>query len=494
MAIRSQYLVAILDYDYNGKNFYLITEPYQHLAPLETVLLEYPKLALEEKRGLSLQVLQALIDYHSAKKIYGTLNLSAIRVDSRQGTIKLIPGVFQAQLLQRHLPSLEVVEESVFLAPEFIHYQKLGPAADQYGLGVLLYFLYTAHWPYTYTSTIQELKSEWRHFPPLPESLNPEMPKMVSQVIVRCLALAPQQRFANLNELKSVWEGYMEMPPAKPGEDRAILADIEKEEVKIQTMRKRKTKKWIRYILIGGALIAVVSMGLHWLLDTVPEVQVPNVTRQPLEAGQKTLRQAKLVPQILAYRPDPDLPSGYIIDTTPPPGRRVRQYRVIKLMISKGQEGLHVMDFRGKTVEDAKNITGESAVISIMDSQFSEEFPAGTIIAQNPAPDAEIQQKGTIGVVVSKGFPLSVTVQEVPGGPADKRRVIIETQVARSWPTQQMVVAYTVNEEKTELLKETLLPAVHKLADVAVTPGGVLEISMNGFPVLQQEIPSDTPQ
>jgi serine/threonine protein kinase len=83
------------------------------------------------------------------------------------------------------------------MAPEQIEGGAVGPAADVYALGVLLFELLTGKRPFARLTPAARLLRP----PPLPSTLVPGLARGWDQVVLRCLARRPEDRFPGLGDL-----------------------------------------------------------------------------------------------------------------------------------------------------------------------------------------------------------------------------------------------------------------------------------------------------
>src|SRR5262245_18742122 len=90
-----------------------------------------------------------------------------------------------------------------YTAPEQAqgHTREVGPAADVYALGAILYALLTARPPFQGTSLVEILDQVRFHEPEPPTRLRPEIPADLEAVCLMCLAKDPARRYASAEAL-----------------------------------------------------------------------------------------------------------------------------------------------------------------------------------------------------------------------------------------------------------------------------------------------------
>jgi len=87
-----------------------------------------------------------------------------------------------------------------YMSPEQIIGDSLGPPSDIYSLGVMMYELATGRLPFA------GMKGDvgYHHVhtaPPPPRKFRSDLPEALEEIIMKCLAKEPQQRFASMEEL-----------------------------------------------------------------------------------------------------------------------------------------------------------------------------------------------------------------------------------------------------------------------------------------------------
>lgn len=123
-----------------------------------------------------------------------------------------------------------------YMAPEQVRGEEVGPAADIYALGIVLYEMVTGTLPFAGDSAIDVARRRLSEEAPSPRSVVPELDERWEKVILRCLAREPRRRFARAEEVGATLAGW------------APIEEIETFEI---TARARHTLPVERDALIG---------------------------------------------------------------------------------------------------------------------------------------------------------------------------------------------------------------------------------------------------
>jgi eukaryotic-like serine/threonine-protein kinase len=93
-----------------------------------------------------------------------------------------------------------------YISPEQIRGTRSDPRSDQFGLGVLLYFLATGQRPFGNPTSVRGLRRRLYRDPAPPRAIRPDCPPWLQEVILRCLEVAPENRFDTAAQLSFALE------------------------------------------------------------------------------------------------------------------------------------------------------------------------------------------------------------------------------------------------------------------------------------------------
>lgn len=111
-----------------------------------------------------------------------------------------------------------------YLSPEQIKGAAADERSDIYALGVILYELYTSVLPFQGKRPIAIMMQHVNAPPTPPDLVNPTISPALTQVILRCLAKNPQERFANVAALVVALANALHVAPPDDLQRSALLA------------------------------------------------------------------------------------------------------------------------------------------------------------------------------------------------------------------------------------------------------------------------------
>jgi serine/threonine-protein kinase len=163
---------------------------------LKTRLARGP-LSLESAVHIGVQLADALGQVHALGIVHRDLkpeNLILIPRDGRDDTVKLIDfGVAQIG----GEGARAAIGTAAYMAPEQASGGSVDRRADVYSLGVLLFEMVTGRHPFPSATDSEYVLRHAEDKPPRPSKLASKCPPALDDVILRCLAKKPEQRFSD---------------------------------------------------------------------------------------------------------------------------------------------------------------------------------------------------------------------------------------------------------------------------------------------------------
>ena len=146
----------------------------------------------------------------------------------------------------------------------------------------------------------------------------------------------------------------------------------------------------------GGEVKLIISKG--------PERYVlPSISGLTPEAATKVLAKFPLSLQPNSEEFSTTVPKGYVIDSNPPAGEKVKRSAMIIIRISKGIEQVALTSYVAKSSDQALNELQAAGFNVTSTYAFSETQLAGEVISQKPAGGATADKGSKIALVISKG-------------------------------------------------------------------------------------------
>ena len=146
----------------------------------------------------------------------------------------------------------------------------------------------------------------------------------------------------------------------------------------------------------GGTVKLVVSKGPERFI-------IPSLAGLTPEAATNVLAKLPLTIQPLAEEFSTSVPKGYVIDSNPPSGEKVKRKASILIRVSKGIEQVAVISYIGKSSDQALNELQAAGFVVTSTYAYSETLLAGEVISQKPLASATADKGSKIYLIISKG-------------------------------------------------------------------------------------------
>ncbi|MEU5875224.1 serine/threonine-protein kinase [Glycomyces sp. NPDC047369] len=202
--LQSPGIVALYDYGEEhapeGLVSYLVMELVRGKA-LDNVLRERRRLSPNETLKIMASAAEALDVAHQAHIIHRDIKPGNLLVDT-DGSVKIVDfGIAAAKGGAGLTETGTVMGTLAYASPEQLQGSQLTGATDLYSLGIVGYEALAGRPPYAGNEPTAAIAG---HLTGTPAPLPPDVPAPVANIIMRCLAKDPRQRFASAAELARV--------------------------------------------------------------------------------------------------------------------------------------------------------------------------------------------------------------------------------------------------------------------------------------------------
>ena len=191
---------------------------------LEKYAKQYAPLSVEETAVIITQIGAAVHAAHAAKIVHRDLKPENVMYDPEMKQVKLLDfGIatdVQTPADERLTRAGFFVGSLMYIAPEALSGEIVTPAADQYSLATIAYYLLTRALPYT-AKAPREMFTQLLTLPPIPLNSAKERLKFspnVEKVVMKALSKEPSNRYQDVMGFTKAFQDAVSSPeaPEKP--------------------------------------------------------------------------------------------------------------------------------------------------------------------------------------------------------------------------------------------------------------------------------------
>ena len=146
----------------------------------------------------------------------------------------------------------------------------------------------------------------------------------------------------------------------------------------------------------GGSIKLIISKG--------PErYEIPKLTGLTPQAAKNLVSKFPIKIEPIVEEFNSEIPKGYVIDSNPAAGEKVKRDSKIVIIVSKGIEQVAVASYVGKSAEQALNELTDAGFDVKTKYDFSETRLLGEVISQTPDGGKSADKGSKVELIVSKG-------------------------------------------------------------------------------------------
>jgi len=207
-------VVDVYDYGAEGNTAYIVM-PFVGGGNLKELIAARGRLAPTEATDIARQVLSALAAAHAKGLVHRDVKPQNVLLTG-DGVVKLADFGIAHVAAQPELTQVgTTIGTAAYIAPEQATGASVGPAADLYGVGLLLYEMLTGRPPFVGGTPMEVAYRQVNEHPTSPRQLVPAVPAALDAVVMRALAKDPAARFPSAEAMLAALDAPIPAPSSE---------------------------------------------------------------------------------------------------------------------------------------------------------------------------------------------------------------------------------------------------------------------------------------
>ena len=370
-------IVEMYDVGEDNGNFYIVME-YIDGKTLKQLIKKRGHLTVSEAIDIMLQLTEGLSVAHDSYIIHRDIKPQNIMI-LEDGLVKITDFGIAMALNAADLTQTNSVMGSVhYLPPEQAAGKGSTIKSDIYSLGILFYEMLAGTMPFRGETAVEIALKHIKDEMPSIRKVNSKVPQSVENIILKCTAKNPKNRYNNVKELNEDLKSALSLDREKEERikfkypeddlDETKVLDNLKDEIKEKTKKEEKKEvvevkevsendfdkksnkftKWL--IIICSSILGLVLLVLIFTtLFKTPDVRVPDVSGLSTSEATKILEKKGLIVSSNIKKDYTDeVKKGKVSKTKPKANETVKKGATIVLYKSLGSEKVEIDDYTNK--------------------------------------------------------------------------------------------------------------------------------------------------
>ena len=201
-------IAGVFDFGQHEQRYYMVMELAEG-RDLARVLREEGPLSPERSVRIASQIAQALAHAHAAGVVHRDIKPPNVIIGEADRVKVTDFGIARAVGDSTLTATGSVLGTAHYISPEQAGGGEVGPPADIYALGIVLYEMLTGSLPFTGDSALAVAMRHVSDDVPPPSDLNPDVPANLDAVVARAAAKDPRDRFDSADEMAEALAGAL---------------------------------------------------------------------------------------------------------------------------------------------------------------------------------------------------------------------------------------------------------------------------------------------
>jgi len=247
-------------------------------------------LPVPEAIKIAQQVLNALEFMHARGVVHRDLKPSNIMITPDNGVKVTDFGIAKAVTEKGQTRTGVRLGTLWYMSPEQIKGQAVDARSDLYAFGITLFQMVTGKIPFFGSSDFEVMKGHMETPPPRPANIKKDIPKPLSDIILKLLEKKPEKRYQSAAEVLSALAAVKE--PSKkitPGASKKKAAPGANKVKALIAERSGNQPGKMFWIILASALavVAIALVGYYWYSShknvVIPVVKSLPTTKEPVK-------------------------------------------------------------------------------------------------------------------------------------------------------------------------------------------------------------------
>ncbi|MBN2385189.1 protein kinase [bacterium] len=190
----------IYDFGFVEELFFISME-FLDGTPLSKTISNIESLPLDVRVEITRGILEAIAAAHKENIIHRDLKPSNIMLVTGYKPVIMDFGISRMARESDITAAGDLLGTPIYMAPDQFTGNTPDQRSDIYALGVIFYELFTGMPPFTGETAIEIAMKHLKNTPRKPSKLNPDIPVLIEQIILKCLEKEPGQRYQTVREI-----------------------------------------------------------------------------------------------------------------------------------------------------------------------------------------------------------------------------------------------------------------------------------------------------